>query len=130
MPIERFCVEVNSRINYPIEKALVTIDNNLLMDMENQIYKFCVSGVARKVAFHGLKMSIASWNHHPIPGEKNVMINELSSHYYFIEYDMYAYILMYVSVCMYVRLYAFTYTDLLRSKWSYAPTYRIQKNYW
>ena len=61
---------MNDRVNYPIKKALVTMDNdnNLLMDMENQIDKFCVSWVDCKVASHSLKMCIASGNHHPMPG--------------------------------------------------------------
>ena len=75
MPNESFWVEVNGRVNYPIKKALVTTDNNLLMDMENQIDKFCVSWMAFKVASHGLKV---------------YSILEPSSHNRLEECDMYA----------------------------------------
>ena len=67
MPIERFWPEVNVRVNYPIKKALVELDNSQRIDMSCEIQKFCVSFVACAVANHGLKI-VMSWNSHAIPG--------------------------------------------------------------
>ena len=69
MPIERFWVEVNSRVNYPIKNALVEFDNSSLFDMDDETERFCVSWVAMKVANYGLNICVGAWNAHPIAGE-------------------------------------------------------------
>ena len=61
LPIERFWPEVKVRVNYPIKKALVKLDNNQIIDMLCEIHKFCISFVACVVANHGLKI-VMSWN--------------------------------------------------------------------
>jgi len=68
LPIERFWPEVNMRVNYPIKKILVELDNNQRIDMECDIQKFCVSAVACRVAQLGLNRVIEAWNLHPISG--------------------------------------------------------------
>ena len=68
MPIERFWVEVNTRVNYPLKGALVLLDNNNLVDMENEAHKFCVSSVSMIVAKYGTDLCIRSWNEHCIQG--------------------------------------------------------------
>ena len=68
MPIERFWPEVTVRVNYPIKKALMELDNNQMIYMSYEIQKFCVLFVACAVANHGLKIVIMSWNAHTIPG--------------------------------------------------------------
>ena len=68
MSIERFWPEVNVRVNYPIKKGLVELDNNLMTDISCEIQKVCVSFVACAVANHGLKIMIISWNTHTIQG--------------------------------------------------------------
>ena len=68
MPIERFWPEVNVRVNYPIKKTLVELDNNQMIDMSCEIQKLSVSFVACALANHGLKIVIISWNAHAIPG--------------------------------------------------------------
>ena len=68
MSIERFWPEVNVRVNYPIKKALVELDNNLMIDISCEIQKVSVSFVACAVANHGLKIMIISWNAHIIQG--------------------------------------------------------------
>ena len=70
MPIERFWVEANTRVNYSIKAALVDLDNRKLFDMENMVHRYCVSWVTCKVAESGLQTCIASWNEHPIPGRR------------------------------------------------------------
>ena len=67
LPIEMFCPEVNVRINYPIKKALVELDNNQMIDMSYEIQKFCASFVVCAVASHGFKIVMCR-NAHTIPG--------------------------------------------------------------
>ena len=67
LPIERFWLKVNIRVNYPIKKALVELDSNQMINMSCEIQKLCVSFVACAVASHGLKIGM-SWNAHAIPG--------------------------------------------------------------
>ena len=68
MPIERFWPKFNVRVNYPIKKVLVELDNNQMIDMSCEIQNFCVSFVACTVANHGIKIVIMSWNAHIMPG--------------------------------------------------------------
>ena len=71
MPIERFWVEVNVRVNYPIKRILVEMNkNDDSNDMNDDIHKFCVSFVSIQVASFGLETAVVSWNEHIIPGNK------------------------------------------------------------
>lgn len=66
--VERLWVEMNCQTNYPIEHALVEMENNDIIDMEDDVTKFCVSWVTRQVVEVGLGYAVNSWNSHPIPG--------------------------------------------------------------
>ncbi|XP_057294025.1 uncharacterized protein LOC130622575 [Hydractinia symbiolongicarpus] len=68
LPIKRFWVEVNCRVNHPLETVLVFMANEEIIDMSNDCVKFCVSFVSCLVASYGLQIVISSWNNHPIPG--------------------------------------------------------------
>ena len=63
-------VEVNVRINCPIKRIFVEMNNNQMFDMNDDIRKFCVSFVSIQVASFGLETVVASWNEHIIPGNK------------------------------------------------------------
>ena len=52
--MERLWVKVNCRTNYPIKRALVQMENDGVIDMEDEVTKFCVSWVAKKVVEVGL----------------------------------------------------------------------------
>ncbi len=39
-----------------------------LVDLTNEIDKFCVSTVVVKVVQAGIKELLPAWNHHPVPG--------------------------------------------------------------
>ena len=54
--MERLWVKVNCRTNYPIKRALelVQMVNDGVIDMEDEVTKFCVSWVAKKVVEVGL----------------------------------------------------------------------------
>ena len=70
MLIERFWVEVNFRINYPIKAILFEMDNNQMIFMNDDIHKFCVSFVPIEVASFDLETVVASWNKYIIPDNK------------------------------------------------------------
>lgn len=66
--IERLWVEVNSRVNYPVKKILVEMENAGDINMADDLHKYCVSWFSIKVLTVGAKLFIQSWNSHPIPG--------------------------------------------------------------
>ena len=49
LPMERFWVEANTRVNYPIKAALVDFDNRRIFDTGNMVYCYCISWVTCKV---------------------------------------------------------------------------------
>ena len=81
LPIERFWVEVNNRVNYPIKTALVQFDNNNVFNMEDIVDSFCVSWVSCKIARFGIQTCISSWNQHPIPGNLLCLSKKLTKCY-------------------------------------------------
>ena len=66
--IERFWVEVNARLNYPIKNALRHMEQRSIIDMEFEDTQFYVSSVTLRVARVGMQRTVQAWNHHPIPG--------------------------------------------------------------
>ncbi len=66
---ERHWVEINSRVNYPLKRALVLMEENHLIDLECTTTKFCVSFFTKQIAQFGIQQHIQSWNHHAIPGQ-------------------------------------------------------------
>ncbi|KAL9965196.1 hypothetical protein ACROYT_G028964 [Oculina patagonica] len=67
--IERIWVEINTRVNYPIKKALNSMVNSDILDMEDGITKFSVSWVTLRVCHAGCGLVIESWNAHSVPGK-------------------------------------------------------------
>ena len=70
LPVERFWVEMNGRVNYPLKTALVWLDNNNIFDINDEIQKYSVSQVSMAVAKYGASICIRSWNEHHIRGKK------------------------------------------------------------
>ncbi|KAK3737609.1 hypothetical protein QZH41_010509, partial [Actinostola sp. cb2023] len=66
--IERFWVEVNARVNYPIKNALRSMEEVDMIDMDIDETKYCVSAVSLLIAKFGMQQVVESWNYHPIPG--------------------------------------------------------------
>ncbi|XP_020911488.1 uncharacterized protein LOC110249211, partial [Exaiptasia diaphana] len=66
---ERIWVEINSRVNYPVKKALNSMVNEEIIDMDDDVTKFCVSWVSSYVCFTGTCQVIDAWNNHPILGK-------------------------------------------------------------
>ena len=66
--VERIWPEVNQRVNYPIKRKLIDMEENNDIDMSCQTTRFCVSFISTHVAAEGLYMFVQAWNSHPIAG--------------------------------------------------------------
>jgi hypothetical protein len=69
--VERIWVEINKRVNYPLKKALIDMENENLIrtdDKSNTLHCFCVSWLAVRVASAGARLAVQAWNEHTIPG--------------------------------------------------------------
>ena len=93
--IERFWVEINKRVNYPLKIVLVEMENNhsiRTQDQSDSTHCFCVSWITLRVATVGTTLAVQAWNEHPIPGELsagNVIKHKHSIHIHvqcFIQY--------------------------------------------
>ena len=60
---------MSHKLSYKLKRALVQMENDGVIDIEDEVTKFCVSWVARKVVQEGLRYVVNSWNSHPIPGK-------------------------------------------------------------
>ena len=67
-PVERFWVEINGRVNYPVKASLIKMEEQGVIDMESSMHKFCVSWFAIRVCCVGTKLAVQAWNEHPVPG--------------------------------------------------------------
>lgn len=47
--IERLWVEVNTRVNYPVKKVLIEMENAGDINMGDDLHKYCVSWFSIKV---------------------------------------------------------------------------------
>ena len=65
---ERHWLEINGCINYPIKTQLNKMVQEELIDLTNDIDKFCVSTVVVKVVQAGMEELLPAWHYHPIPG--------------------------------------------------------------
>ena len=72
LTIERIWPEVNSRVNYPIKRVLVDLEEKGILDMTNENVQFCVSWFTCGVAKVGMKRFVDAWNRHRIKGKKTV----------------------------------------------------------
>lgn len=61
-------MEVNSRINYPIKAALIEMEENQDINLDNDHTKYCVSWFTVHVANVGTTMFVNAWNEHRISG--------------------------------------------------------------
>ena len=77
--VERFWVEVNQRVNYPIKRILVALEANGIIDLSSNVIKFCVSYSTIKVLAEALLLLVQSWNNHRIPGASGGVPNVLAS---------------------------------------------------
>lgn len=76
---ERIWPEVNQRINYPVKRVLVDMENNEDIHMSNEVTKFCVSWVTIHVMQDAINTFVQSWNNHRIPGGRGGIPLNLAS---------------------------------------------------
>ena len=60
--------KINERINYPIKRLLVQMENREDVNMADEVCKFCVSWVTINVMASAVQSFIEAWNSHSIPG--------------------------------------------------------------
>ncbi|XP_070532479.1 uncharacterized protein [Ptychodera flava] len=65
---ERKWPEINQRVNYPVKNALIDLQRLQVIDMSDEMHRFCVSFVTTIIVEEGVKLVISSWNSHPLEG--------------------------------------------------------------
>ena len=60
--VERLCVEVNSRVSYPIKSVLLAMLENNEISLDNEMHKYCISWFIINVANIGMSIFLSSWN--------------------------------------------------------------------
>ena len=64
---ERFWLEDNLRINYPLKRAMNHIAENENLNISEEILKFCFSLVMLYSSVDAVNHLLNSWNHHRVP---------------------------------------------------------------
>ncbi len=64
----RMWVEVNNHLNYPLKKALISMCDNDIIDMDDAITRHCTSQLCISLCTIGIERIIAAWTAHRIPG--------------------------------------------------------------
>ena len=78
--IERFWPEMNSRVNYPIKRAMIYISEENQYDMSDPVIKYCFSFITSYIASDAAQHLVTSWNHHRVPGASGcVPINNMNA---------------------------------------------------
>ena len=81
--IERFWPELNSRVNYPIKRPLISIIEENDYSMSDPVLKYCVWWITNYICQDATQHLVKSWNHHRIPGPMGCIPTEnmrLSQH--------------------------------------------------
>lgn len=69
--IERWWVEQNKRVGYPLKYCLLDLEQRNLADRSIGHHLFSISEVTKVVAHYGTGIAVNAWNTHPIPSYNN-----------------------------------------------------------
>jgi len=75
---ERVWPEINQRINYPVKRVLIEMENAEEIHMGDEVTKFCISWVTIHVLENATQDFIRAWNCHRIPGSEVGVPNTLA----------------------------------------------------
>lgn len=80
--VERMWVEINNRVNYPLKEALVQLQDLEVLNMDDNVTRYCTSNLTAELCKIGVTRAVLAWNAHRIPGElhkKHVSHNSVQS---------------------------------------------------
>jgi hypothetical protein len=81
LTVERIWVYINQRVNYPIKRHLCKLEDDGLIDINDEHFKFSISTVTINTAKVGMERFVSSWNSHCVSGKgiPNVLSQDRSN---------------------------------------------------
>ena len=68
---------MNARVNYPMKAIMNEMVHTDIVDISDDLTKFCVSWVLCRVSEYCLKMFVNSWNLHTIPSTFSLICSKI-----------------------------------------------------
>ena len=66
--IERFWLEINNRVNYPVKDDALIGMVEIGLNMDDDLVQFSVSWITMRTCQIGVQLAVSAWNHHHIQG--------------------------------------------------------------
>ncbi|XP_049435131.1 uncharacterized protein LOC125890498 [Epinephelus fuscoguttatus] len=67
--VERLWVEINNRVNYPVKEALIQLQDQEVLNMDDNVTRYCTSNLTAELCKIGITRAVHAWNAHRIPGK-------------------------------------------------------------